>query len=705
MTPVKVVAVMMLTLAPSMQCTEQRANPIRKVVTMLQNMQKQVTLEGEKQEELFEKFMCYCKNGRGTLETSIADAEDKIANFEKTSGALIAKHKQTEADLAQHKTDRADAKEAVAKATAIRKKEAGAFAKESADAETNIAAISKAVAAIEKGSAGFLQTGEANLVRNLAMDKADLSDSSRQELLSFLSGTTTEGYAPASGEIVGILKQMGDEMSAGLAEATAQEEKSIQIYDEMMAAKAKEIETLTAQIEEELKRVGEMAVEIAGLANDLEDTKESLAEDTKFLAELEKGCETKTGEWEVIKKTRAEELLALSETIKVLNDDDALDLFKKTLPSASASLIQVNDDMSARKSQALSLIQKAKGGPRLDFIALAIKGQKVGFEKVVKMIDEMVANLKTEQTDDDDKKSYCEENFDKTDDQKKAHEQSIADSEVAIEEMEGAVAALRDEIAALEAGIKALDKSVKEATEQRKEENADYKELMANDGAAKEVLAFAKNRLNKFYNPKLYVPPPKRELSEEDRITVNMGGSLAPTQPAGGIAGTGITAFAQRHGVAPAPPPETFGAYKNKGEENGGVVAMIDILVKDLDKEMTEAKVTEDNSQEDYEGLMKESAEKRAQDSKSITDKGASQAETEEALQNEQEAKKGTEQELGATLEAIHALHGECDWLMKYFDARKEARAGEVNALGNAKAVLNGADYSLVQVHRSLRAR
>jgi len=350
MTPVRVVAVMMLALAPSIQCTEQRANPIRKVVTMLQNMQTQVTAEGEKQEELFEKFMCYCKNGRGTLETSIADAEDKIANFEKTSGALIAKHKQTEADLAQHKTDRADAKEAVAKATAIRKKEAGAFAKESADAETNIAAISKAVAAIEKGSAGFLQTGEANLVRNLAMDKADLSDSSRQELLSFLSGTTTEGYAPASGEIVGILKQMGDEMSAGLAEATAQEEKSIQIYDEMMAAKAKEIETLTAQIEEELKRVGEMAVEIAGLANDLEDTKESLAEDTKFLAELDKGCKTKTAEYEVIKKTRAEELLALSETIKVLNDDDALDLFKKTLPSASASLIQVNDDMSARKS-------------------------------------------------------------------------------------------------------------------------------------------------------------------------------------------------------------------------------------------------------------------------------------------------------------------------------------------------------------------
>merc|ERR1711957_705213 len=108
-----------------------------------------------------------------------------------------------------------------------------------------------------------------------------------------------------------------------------------------------------------------------------------------------------------------------------------------------------------------------------------------------------------------------------------------------------AISAVKDAIAALEAGIKALDKSVAEATEQRKEENAAFKELMANDSAAKEVLAFARNRLNKFYNPKLYKAPAKRELSEEDRITVNNGGTLAPTAAPGGISGTGITVLAQ----------------------------------------------------------------------------------------------------------------------------------------------------------------
>merc|ERR1719473_1812767 len=133
----------------------------------------------------------------------------------------------------------------------------------------------------------------------------------------------------------------------------------------------------------------------------------------------------------------------------------------------------------------------------------------------------MVAVLGSEQQDDNDKKEYCEIQFDLADDKKKSLERSISNLEKAIEKAKEGVKALAAEIKALQEGIAALDKSVAEATEQRKEENAEYTELMASDGAAKELLGFAKNRLNKFYNPKLYKAPPKRELSEEERITLN----------------------------------------------------------------------------------------------------------------------------------------------------------------------------------------
>merc|ERR1712156_195866 len=248
------------------------------------------------------------------------------------------------------------------------------------------------------------------------------------------------------------------------------------------------------------------------------------------------------------------------------------------------------------------------------------------------------------------------------------------------------------------AGIKELDKMVLEATEQRKEENVDFKELMASDTAAKELMKFAKNRLNKFYNPKLYKSPPKTELSREDRIVENMSGTAAPTAAPGGITGTGITVLSQTAlREAPAPPPETFGPYSKKSEDSMGVMAMMDLLIADLDKEMTEAETEEKDAQMDYEKAMKDSAVKRTKDSKLLGEKESTKADLEADLETHTEDKASTAKELMATLQFIQSLHNECDWLLKYFDVRREARTSEIDALGKAKAVLAGADYSLLQ--------
>merc|ERR1740122_871403 len=175
------------------------------------------------------------------------------------------------------------------------------------------------------------------------------------------------------------------------------------------------------------------------------------------------------------------------------------------------------------------------------------------------MIDEMIKILGSEQQDDDHKKEYCSKQFDFADDKKKGLEHDISNLEKAIADEQDSIAMLTHEVDSLVDGVKALDKAVAEATEQRREEHKDYTELIASNSAAKEVLGFAKNRLNKFYNPKLYLPPPKREFSEEQRITLNLGGALAPTNAPGGIAGTGIAVLSQvsahTHRKEAPPPP------------------------------------------------------------------------------------------------------------------------------------------------------
>merc|ERR1719428_151789 len=174
-----------------------------------------------------------------------------------------------------------------------------------------------------------------------------------------------------------------------------------------------------------------------------------------------------------------------------------------------------------------------------------------------------------------------------------------------------------------------------------------------------------------------------------------MGGTLAPTEAPGGIAGTGVTVFISAHNQgAPPPPPETFGAYSKKSEESNGVIGMMDAMVADLDKEMQEAELEEKDAQEDYEDMMKDAAEKRVLDSKSITEKEGVKAEEEANVEKNGQERLAKMKEAMATVNVIEGLHKDCDWLLKNYEVRKEARSGEVDALKKAKAVLSGADFS-----------
>jgi len=184
-------------------------NPIRRVVSMLQMMQKKVEAEGVKEQELFEKFMCWCQTGGADLKKSIEEAETKIPQLESQIKEVGGEKVQLAADVKQHRIDRDAAKQAMAEATAIREKETAAFEKETSEDKSNIDAMARAIAALEKGMAGsFLQTSAGAVLRRLTMT-IDLDDEDREALTSFLSQGQgqTEGYAPQSGQITGILSR------------------------------------------------------------------------------------------------------------------------------------------------------------------------------------------------------------------------------------------------------------------------------------------------------------------------------------------------------------------------------------------------------------------------------------------------------------------------------------------------------------------
>merc|ERR1719181_539649 len=224
----------------------------------------------------------------------------------------------------------------------------------------------------------------------------DMGSVDRDMLASFLSQSSS--YSPKSGEISGILKGMKDEMAKDLEDATNTEYAAISDYEGLMSAKNKEIESLTHAIEEKTVRVGELGVKLAQAKNDLEDTTEGLAEDRQFLADLDGNCEQKKKDWNIYKKLQGEELLALADTIKILNDDDALELFKKTIPAAGSSLLQVRSGNAKIFQKVLKILKESRApngrDPRVDLLEVALHGGAKGFEKIIKMIDELIAVLK-----------------------------------------------------------------------------------------------------------------------------------------------------------------------------------------------------------------------------------------------------------------------------------------------------------------------
>jgi len=666
------------------------ANPIRKIVTLLQNMQKEIEEEGAKEKELFDKFMCFCSGNNGELTKQAADNSAKIDELSAKLKSEEAEKVQVGQELIGHKDDRAGAEKDLSEAAVLREKEAGEFAETKADLEKNIAAMGSAIPALEKGMGGasFMQLPDASQIKHLVETFPQVDDMDRKNVLAFIEQSVD--YAPQSGQIVGILKGMKDEMESDLKAAEADEAKAITGYGELKASKESEAEMATEAIETKTQRAGELAVSVVQTKDALEDTEVELADVQKFIKTLETQCATKEKEWAERCTLRAQEVEAISQAIGILNDDDALDLFKKAVPAAlvqeSVGFLQSSTNAASRVRKAQALLEAAAyKAPSSQLkvllftinskLKLASKGKTQDLGSVVKMIDDMVVLLGKDQADDDKSKSFCEDEFETAGDEEKAAKEKLSAVTAKIEEISDAVAGLAEGIATSEEEVKETDKAVAQATEQRKEEHEDYLTMVQLSEAAVGLVGKAKNRLQKFYNPTLYKAEPKTERSMEQKII-----------------DAGTFAEIRSHFALPEA-PETFGFYQKKAEKSAGVLSLMDQMVNELESDVKDAEYEEKTSQTDYAELMEDSSASRAAALKSITDKTASKAENEAKLVAAKDVKTATEKDVSLSQTTIADLHVSCDFLLQNFDLRKEARANEVESLKNAKAILSGANF------------
>jgi len=347
-------------------------------------------------------------------------------------------------------------------------------------------------------------------------------------------------------------------------------------------------------------------------------------------------------------------------------------------------LLQKGKDRSSRIAKAQGLLAYGQKYRSAQFGLLLFqvrsklrqvnKNQAMQFDEIMKMIDGMVVVLTKDGAEDVKQKTWCEDEFGSS-----AKDQATATTvksqvEAEIAEITDGISELMEAVNTLTSEVAELDKSVADATEQRKEDHAEFTEALQLSEVAIGLIAKAKNRLQKFYNPTLYKAPPVKEMTMEEKILA---------------AGT----FAQVKIHKLPPPPESFGLYQKSTEKSGGVMALMDTITKELETSMKDSEYEEKTAQKEYAELMADSESTRATDTKSIVDKEAAKATLEEKLMAAKKKHSATTEELSLVATYISDLHVSCDFIMQNFDLRKEARTAEIESLKNAKSVLAGASF------------
>jgi len=673
------------------------STPVTRVVNLLKEMQNTLNKEQEEDEALYNKLECWCNNNKYEKNGASDAGSAKISDLTATIEMLTARSKELSTKIKELEADVASDKAALAEASAIRKQQLKEFQGMELD---NIAALENLKSAImvlsrhqgaafpqmplsliqqEPWAAGhesrlshsfdeFLRTSdfatgsaaaapsEGHFLQSAAPVAASQGgwasadvDTVRRAIKTasaFMQAHHGQGYMPSynaqSGEIFGVLKQLQDEMKAALSEAQQTEATRAATFAELRAAKTSEIESAEKMAETKEDELAKADMDNAEAKEDLGQSEGKLAEDQKFLANLDKMCAEGDAAFAERKNSRLNEIQAVSETIEILTGDEAKDAMDTTF-----SFVQTSKSDKLRRNAAAVL--RRVNSPELSMLATSVELD--AFTKVKAMITKMIATLKQQSADEVKKNDWCKTELQENEMTTMKTTDLKADLEAKAGELEATIKTLSEEIEKAHLDIANLNTELQRASESRKAENLDFQRVVADQTATAEILAKALDKLATFYD--------EAALLQSKKQT----------------------------------PPVAQKEYK-KSSGAGGVMSMIEKLIYDTKDITAESKKAEGEAQAAYETLVADTNESVNDLSKEITSKTKAKAKAKKDLTMTNEDLAGAVAELEGLGKYNADLHAECDYVMKNFMIRQKGRSEEIEALQQATQILNGANLS-----------
>jgi uncharacterized coiled-coil protein SlyX len=666
---------------------------ITKVVKMLEGMLEKSKADGDKDREIYAKFLCYCNTKKDTKTKEIGDLtevisllENKIAGLKGSTGELSVACADLKAKMAENAAEQAQL-------TKIRGDEEEAYDALKKDHEFAIAQMNEAIATLAEvgadqtlGKAAAdhnqfmakyglegLQKAKAKISQALSAASAFLEAKQAKSVQSLLQAPFTGTYTAQSGEVVGILKQMRDTFTENLEKATLAEAAAKKVFREIMKEKALAYATMEGLYKEKQGVLGENDDELATRTDQLMDANKEKAIREEFLAAMIPMCDAKAKEYAERNMMRANEDAAVSEAIAILNKDSAFATFG-TVDATSAGPTGFLQLKSIRKhaperstrEQVQQLLQQAARkhkSMRLVKIAALLEADNP-FTKVLEAITKLVAVIKAEGVADKENLDWC--NTERTE-----SDATIKELDAEILELEDAIAKLIEKIEAPETGLKAMIESTEVAlqenyqsqvtqTSQRTEQNQAYQADVANLVEAEDLLTAAINVLTKYYDqigPDVEMEAPKVLSGETEAV------------------------------------PETFHEEKGyKGQSSNGkeVITMLTFILGNTKKEEEFAHQAEHDSQHAFEDSMAQLKSEEAELQSTLASLKEALAEAEKTLAGKKKELKAAEAHLASVKAYLLEIKPGCDFITENIGYRDTRRAEETDALLEAASLLKG---------------
>jgi len=652
--------------------------PVSKVITLLKDMVSQLEKEAEEDEEVYETMGCWCETNDKAKTKSIADAEQTISDLTAAIEGFTASAAKLNTEIANLEKEVAKNSQALDTATALRTKQLAEFNEEEKDMLGSITSLKAAVIALSKhheasliqktesSDTGVLQaavTMQSLLRKHASLFAEIISPHQHKAVESFVQSpedymgaqSSFAQYAPASGEIFGILKQMKETFETNLASSQKEEMENQKDYEDVKAAKEAEIAAGESQIDTKSTELGDTELKNAQSKENKEDTEAVLAADTAFLADLKERCANMDAEYEERTKTRQLEIQAVSKALAFLSSDEAHDLFTRTFNFA-----QVKTTVSSKRRATVSKVLDAAAqkfqDPRLS--TLAVQARLDAFTKVKKSIQDMVDKLIKEKEDEIKHKDFCIEEINNNERDTEMKTRDRDDLTAKIDDLASQIDALAKAIEVLKAEVAELQVQMKRAGEDREKANKEFQTTVADQRATQKLLAAALNILKGFYE--------KAALVQKKSVQTEVAGQ--------------------------APPPG-FKSYE-KNAASGGVMGMMSGIINDAKAMEAEAIRGEEDSQKNYEDFVKDTNMSIEMKVKDITSKSEMKAKAEQDKVEAETERDSVMGELEQLANENADLHKSCDFTLKNFELRQTARDDEIEALKQAIAMFSGASFS-----------